>query len=116
MRVDHGLCVEYMEIDACFISSLTFKLPHQKSIYMVWETYNYKFVSPLSFSVMIINTHFKIFCIDLEISKSMENHVGYVTQIIGPVSDVALSPGKMPNIYNSLTVKGRNPAGISLCV
>jgi hypothetical protein len=37
--------------------------------------------------------------------------VRYVTQIIGPVLDVVLSLGKMPNIYNSLTVKGCNPAG-----
>nr|ADH10412.1 ATP synthase CF1 beta subunit [Selaginella moellendorffii] len=38
-------------------------------------------------------------------------NVGRITQIIGPVSDVSLSPDKMPNIYNSLTVTGRNPAG-----
>ena len=37
--------------------------------------------------------------------------MGYITQIIGPVLDVASSPGKMPNIYNSLIVKGQNPAG-----
>jgi F-type H+-transporting ATPase subunit beta len=32
-------------------------------------------------------------------------------QIIGPVLDVAFPPGKMPNIYNSLVVKGRDTAG-----
>nr|QQP17317.1 ATP synthase CF1 beta subunit [Selaginella exaltata] len=36
---------------------------------------------------------------------------GRITQIIGPVSDVYPSPGDMPNIYNPLIVKGRNPAG-----
>nr|AJE61505.1 ATP synthase CF1 beta subunit [Dipteris conjugata]AXX76471.1 ATP synthase CF1 beta subunit [Dipteris conjugata] len=45
------------------------------------------------------------------ISKSVERNVGYITQIIGPVSDVAFPPGKMPNIYNSSMVKGKNPAG-----
>ena len=45
------------------------------------------------------------------ISKLVDKNVGYITQIIGPVLDVVLSPGKMPNIYNSLIVKGQNPAG-----
>nr|YP_009589481.1 ATP synthase CF1 beta subunit [Selaginella doederleinii]QBL76063.1 ATP synthase CF1 beta subunit [Selaginella doederleinii] len=38
-------------------------------------------------------------------------NVGRTTQIIGPVSDVSPSPDEMPNIYNPLTVTGRNPAG-----
>lgn len=45
------------------------------------------------------------------ISKLVEKNVGQITQIIGPVLDVAFSPGKMPNIYNSLLIKGQNPAG-----
>lgn len=45
------------------------------------------------------------------ISKLVDKNVGYITQIIGPVLDVVFSPGKMPNIYNSLIVKGQNPAG-----
>ncbi|KAH0988208.1 hypothetical protein GBA52_015385 [Prunus armeniaca] len=31
-----------------------------------------------------------------------------IAQIIGPVLDVAFPPGKMPNIYNALVVKGRD--------
>ncbi|KAH7294545.1 hypothetical protein KP509_27G006200 [Ceratopteris richardii] len=46
-----------------------------------------------------------------EISELVEKNVGYITQIIGPVLDVASSPGKMPNIYNALVVKGKNSAG-----
>nr|AJB98551.1 ATP synthase CF1 beta subunit [Botrychium sp. ternatum/japonicum] len=44
-------------------------------------------------------------------SASVEQSVGYITQIIGPVLDAAFPPGGMPNIYNSLIVKGQNPAG-----
>lgn len=36
---------------------------------------------------------------------------GRITQIIGPVIDVAFSRGNMPNIYNSLLVEGQNEAG-----
>ncbi|KAH7441039.1 hypothetical protein KP509_03G022700 [Ceratopteris richardii] len=46
-----------------------------------------------------------------EISELVEKNVGYITQIIGPVLDVASSSGKMPNIYNALVVKGKNSAG-----
>jgi F-type H+-transporting ATPase subunit beta len=49
--------------------------------------------------------------LSFEISELVEKNVGYITQIIGPVLDVAPSPGEMPNIYNSLIVKGQNPAG-----
>ncbi|KAL6530352.1 hypothetical protein OROHE_014705 [Orobanche hederae] len=37
--------------------------------------------------------------------------MGRIIQIIGPVLDVAFSPGKMPNIYNALVVNGRDTAG-----
>ena len=36
---------------------------------------------------------------------------GRITQIIGPVVDVAFPPNKMPNIYNSLIIKGKNQKG-----
>ena len=36
---------------------------------------------------------------------------GRIVQIIGPVLDAAFPPGKMPNIYNALLVKGRDTAG-----
>ena len=38
-------------------------------------------------------------------------NVGRITQIIGPVLDVAFPPGNVPNIYNALVVKGKNQAG-----
>ncbi|XP_022871930.1 uncharacterized protein LOC111391029 [Olea europaea var. sylvestris] len=34
--------------------------------------------------------------------------LGRIVQIIDPVLDVAFPPGKMPNIYNALVVKGRD--------
>ena len=36
--------------------------------------------------------------------------IGRITQIIGPVLDVSFPPGKMPNIYNALAVRGKNEA------
>jgi F-type H+-transporting ATPase subunit beta len=45
------------------------------------------------------------------ISTLVAKNVGRITQIIGHVLDVTFSPGKMPNIYNSLIVKGQNTAG-----
>ena len=36
---------------------------------------------------------------------------GKVTQIIGPVIDAEFPSGKLPRIYNSLTVEGKNSAG-----
>ncbi|KAF4360005.1 hypothetical protein F8388_004512 [Cannabis sativa] len=40
---------------------------------------------------------------------ALENkNLGRLSQIIGPVLDVAFPPGKMPNIYNALIVKGRD--------
>ena len=43
-------------------------------------------------------------------------NVGCITQIIGPVLDVAFPPGKMPGIYNSLIVKGKTQTGEELTV
>jgi len=37
--------------------------------------------------------------------------VGVITQVIGPVVDVAFPPGQMPNIYNALVIKGRSESG-----
>nr|YP_009424127.1 ATP synthase CF1 subunit beta [Schizaea pectinata]APT66067.1 ATP synthase CF1 subunit beta [Schizaea pectinata] len=45
------------------------------------------------------------------ISELVDRNVGCITQIIGPVPDVAFSPDRTPNIYNPLIVKGQNPAG-----
>jgi len=39
---------------------------------------------------------------------------GRITQIIGPVMDIAFSAGKMPNIYNALVISGKNASGQEL--
>jgi F-type H+/Na+-transporting ATPase subunit beta len=49
---------------------------------------------------------------DDQLTKS----VGNVTQIIGPVVDIAFSPGRMPNIYNAILIKGTNQAGQDVSV
>ena len=36
--------------------------------------------------------------------------IGYITQVIGPVVDVKFPEGKLPAIYNALTIKGTNSA------
>lgn len=41
------------------------------------------------------------------VSTLEEKNQGRIVQIIGPVLDVAFPPGKMPNIYNALIVKGK---------
>ncbi len=48
-------------------------------------------------------------------TKTAQN-VGTITQIIGPVMDIAFSTGNMPSIYNSLIVEGTNEAGQELKV
>ena len=47
-------------------------------------------------------------------STKTDTNLGRITQIIGPVIDVAFAPNKMPNIYNSLVVEGKNDAGEDL--
>ncbi len=47
-------------------------------------------------------------------STKTEANTGRITQIIGPVIDVAFSPNKMPNIYNAIVVEGKNDAGEDL--
>ncbi len=39
---------------------------------------------------------------------------GTITQIIGPVMDIAFSQGNMPNIYNAVIIEGVNEAGQEL--
>lgn len=43
-------------------------------------------------------------------------NVGRIVQIIGPVLDVVFSNGQVPNIYNALTVRAQNTAGIDMAV
>jgi F-type H+/Na+-transporting ATPase subunit beta len=45
------------------------------------------------------------------VSAFEKKTLGRIAQIIGPVLDVAFPPGKMPNIYNALVVKGRDAVG-----
>nr|YP_010166123.1 ATP synthase CF1 beta subunit [Rhipsalis teres]QRV60096.1 ATP synthase CF1 beta subunit [Rhipsalis teres] len=45
------------------------------------------------------------------VSTLEKKKLGRIAQIIGPVLDVAFPPGKMPNIYSALVVKGRDTAG-----
>nr|YP_009673169.1 ATP synthase subunit beta [Ulva mutabilis]QDE53753.1 ATP synthase subunit beta [Ulva mutabilis]QVO50988.1 ATP synthase subunit beta [Ulva compressa] len=42
--------------------------------------------------------------------------VGHVTQIIGPVVDIAFSSNNMPNIYNAILIQGKNQAGQEISV
>ena len=51
----------------------------------------------------------------MSVSAKTKN-LGRTTQIIGPVLDVTFPPGKMPNIYNALIVRGKNEAGQELAV
>lgn len=43
-------------------------------------------------------------------------NIGRITQIIGPVIDIEFSTGKMPSIYNALTVKGETETGLKIDV
>ena len=44
-------------------------------------------------------------------STKTDTNLGRITQIIGPVLDVAFPPEKMPNIYNAIVVEGKNEVG-----
>src|SRR5579883_2363214 len=50
------------------------------------------------------------------VTTAEKTNIGYITQIIGPVVDVKFSNGKMPPIYNALTIKGTNEAGQEVSV
>ncbi len=45
------------------------------------------------------------------VSTAEKTNVGYITQIIGPVVDAKFPGGKMPEIYNALTITGKNESG-----
>lgn len=45
------------------------------------------------------------------VTTAEKTNIGYITQIIGPVVDVKFAGGKLPQIYNALTIKGTNEAG-----
>ncbi|MCU0516363.1 MAG: F0F1 ATP synthase subunit beta [Oscillatoria sp. Prado101] len=50
------------------------------------------------------------------VTTAEKTNVGYLTQIIGPVVDVKFPGGKMPQIYNALTITGKNEAGQDVAV
>ncbi|EFA73376.1 F0F1 ATP synthase subunit beta [Cylindrospermopsis raciborskii] len=45
------------------------------------------------------------------VTTAEKTNIGYITQVIGPVVDVKYPGGKLPRIYNALTIKGTNEAG-----
>jgi len=49
-------------------------------------------------------------------ASTQTKNLGRITQIIGPVVDITFPPGQMPNIYNALTIRGKNEAGEDLSV
>ncbi|NMG21972.1 F0F1 ATP synthase subunit beta [Brasilonema bromeliae] len=50
------------------------------------------------------------------VTTAEKTNIGYITQVIGPVVDVKFPNGKMPQIYNALTIKGTNEAGQNISV
>jgi F-type H+-transporting ATPase subunit beta len=44
------------------------------------------------------------------VTTAEKTNIGYITQIIGPVVDVKFPGGKLPQIYNALTITGTNEA------
>ena len=50
------------------------------------------------------------------VSTAEKTNIGYITQVIGPVVDVKFPPGKLPEIYNALTIAGKNEAGQTMSV
>jgi len=48
-------------------------------------------------------------------SKQTKN-IGRIIQVIGPVLDIFFAKGKVPNIYNALSVRAKNAAGIDIAV
>jgi F-type H+/Na+-transporting ATPase subunit beta len=50
------------------------------------------------------------------VTTTEKTHIGYITQIIGPVLDVKFPSGKLPAIYNALTIRATNAAGQEVAV
>jgi F-type H+/Na+-transporting ATPase subunit beta len=50
------------------------------------------------------------------VATTNKTNTGKITQVIGPVVDAKFPTGKMPRIYNALTIKGTNPAGQEVAV
>ncbi len=50
------------------------------------------------------------------VTTTEKTNIGYITQIIGPVVDIEYPSGKMPRIYNALTINGKNAANVDVSV
>jgi F-type H+/Na+-transporting ATPase subunit beta len=50
------------------------------------------------------------------VAVTKQTNVGKITQIIGPVIDAEFPSGKLPRIYNALTIEGINPSGANVSV
>ncbi|MCT7983534.1 F0F1 ATP synthase subunit beta [Laspinema sp. A4] len=50
------------------------------------------------------------------VATAEKTNVGHITQIIGPVIDAKFPAGNMPQIYNALTISGKNDAGQEVSV
>ncbi len=50
------------------------------------------------------------------VTTTEKTNIGHITQIIGPVLDVRYPAGKMPKIYNALTIRGKNEIGQDVSV
>ena len=50
------------------------------------------------------------------VATAEKTNVGHITQIIGPVIDAKFPAGNMPQIYNALTISGKNDAGQEVAV
>ncbi|NET43027.1 F0F1 ATP synthase subunit beta [Okeania sp. SIO2B3] len=50
------------------------------------------------------------------VSTAEKTNVGQITQIIGPVVDAKFPSGELPEIYNALTITGKNEAGQDVSV
>ncbi|BAP16968.1 F0F1 ATP synthase subunit beta [cyanobacterium endosymbiont of Epithemia turgida] len=50
------------------------------------------------------------------VAVTEQTNVGKITQIIGPVVDAEFSSGKLPRIYNALTIEGTNSSGANVSI
>ncbi len=50
------------------------------------------------------------------VTTAEKTNVGHITQIIGPVLDIKFPAGNLPEIYNALTISGKNPIGNEVSV
>jgi F-type H+/Na+-transporting ATPase subunit beta len=64
----------------------------------------------------LLSLHYLFFFFMTVVADRVTQSVGRITQIIGPVVDVAYSPGQLPNIYNAILIKGTRQSGEDVSV